>query len=103
MLSYVFIFFYQAYLRNSTHPHETFFLTLYISFCITHQASRPGRGGGGGGGGVATLLWHIVCAAPKVYSFLRRFVLKTGIDSAHFGLEFEETRGVFNRVLIPNE
>ena len=43
MLIYVF-FFYQAYLRNWSHPHETFFLELYIIFCITHQASRPGGG-----------------------------------------------------------
>ena len=73
-------------------------ISVFVSR-IKHHVQEEG----GGGGGVATLLWHIVCAAPKVYSFLRRFVLKTGIDSAHFGLEFEETRGVFNRVLIPNE
>ena len=58
--------FYQAYLRNASHPHETFFLELYIIFCITHQASRPGGWGGGGG---ATLLCHIGMWSPKGYSF----------------------------------
>lgn len=89
-------FFYQAYLRNASHPHETFFLELYIIFCITHQASCPG-----GGAGYSPMPHRYV--PPRRVEILRRFVLKTGIDSAHFGLEFEETRGVFNRVLIPNE
>ena len=36
---------------------------------------------------------------PQRIWFLRRFALKTGIDFAHFGLEFrEETTGVFERI-----
>ena len=36
---------------------------------------------------------------PQRIWFLRRFALKTGIDFAHFGLEFrEESTGVFERI-----
>ena len=86
---------------------------LFLCILETGQARRVGGGGGWGGGGevglVLSYISRIGMCRPKEYDFLRRFVLKTGIDFAHFGLEsdmvFERATGGLNAfvVSIPNE
>ena len=61
----------------------------------------------GGGGTPLYKLYKYV--PPHCVGFLRRFVLKTGIHFAHFGLEsgmaFEGTTEVYERIYssIPND
>ena len=58
--------------------------------------SVPRWGGGGGGPPLYNPKWYV---PPQRVWFLRRFGLKTGTDSAHFGLEsgvvFKGTTGVY--------
>lgn len=52
-----------------------------------------------------TPLWAMRYVPPQRVSFLRRFVLKMGLDFAHFAVEsgivFEKTKGMYERILEP--
>ena len=52
-----------------------------------------------------TPLWAMRYVPPQRVSFLRRFVLKMGLDFAHFAVEsgivFEKTKGMYERIQEP--
>ena len=73
-----------------------------------YEYQRPGhpRVGGGGGAPLYKLCRYV---PPHRVGFLRRFCLKTGINFAHFGLEWGMVLGELREcmnvfiVSIPNE
>ena len=71
---------------------------LFLCILETGQARR-----GGGGGGTLLYKPYRYVPPPRVW-FLRRFGLKTGIESAHFGLEsdmvFERVTGGLNVFVV---